>query len=469
MKKRIEIVKAFALFVFIMSFFLLNQNIGIQGQVTYILLFALLLWSLYPDYHLYSSILIILLLALFQISLSPGELIDSLFNTYGGSGLWVIITGFILSEGMKNSGLAQRIALWIITGLGGDPKKVLLSIALGSLFISPLSPSTTAKAFIILPICLGILKIYNAKMGSRFGTSVMMLAMASNNICSTAFLTATVPNPISAAYIAESIGLELTWAKWFVMAFPFTVLAMLAAYLICIQLFSPEDEVSDQVLPEFRKIRMSQDPITRQELIIGVLFIIVIILLLFEKSFSFNVGLVSLLLSCIQFLPSLNILPLRKFTSEVPFGSIIFFAASMFLAKAVGRYNALDPVALVLFDFFRLGDLSSGYYIWLILIGSMYLHIFFTSTTVYATVMLPLIISLTRIQGMQPDFLALALAFISPIALILPVNTIPNLVFYKEGFFSQAQMIKYGVITSMVIVLIVLVFGSTYWTFINII
>jgi len=33
--------------------------------------------------------------------LNPKEFIDSLFSTYGGSGLWIIISGFILAEAMK--------------------------------------------------------------------------------------------------------------------------------------------------------------------------------------------------------------------------------------------------------------------------------------------------------------------------------------------------------------------------------
>ncbi|MFB0543993.1 MAG: hypothetical protein ACETVR_04345, partial [Candidatus Bathyarchaeia archaeon] len=68
---------------------------SISGQILGVVLLALVLWSLYPGQHLLSSLLVIALLSLFQVSLSPREFLDSLFSTYGESGLWIIISGFI--------------------------------------------------------------------------------------------------------------------------------------------------------------------------------------------------------------------------------------------------------------------------------------------------------------------------------------------------------------------------------------
>jgi len=140
-------------FLLTLIFFLwIAATSPIQGKILGVVILALVLWSIYPKRHLISSLFVIALLSIFEVSISPQEFIDSLLSTYGGSGLWIIISGFILSEGMESSGLAKRIALWIVTGLGADPNKIILSVAIASFAISPLSPSTTAKAFLMLPI-----------------------------------------------------------------------------------------------------------------------------------------------------------------------------------------------------------------------------------------------------------------------------------------------------------------------------
>jgi anion transporter len=441
---------------------------SITGRILGVVLLALVFWSLYPQYYLISSILIIALLSLFEASLSPQEFIDSLFSTYGGSSLWVIISGFILAEAMKASGLARRIALWIVSALGGDPNRVILSVALANLAIAPLSPSTTAKAFLLLPICNGLIEAFEVEKGkSRYGAGVMMMSMAANNICSAAFLTATVPNPISARYIRDSTGLSLGWVDWLKMALPLTLILLAASWLICRWMFKPEVKATPMSLKFIRDLRRELGPFSRGEMLVTFTFSLSLLLLITESRHGLNAGLISLVLSLALFLPKIGVLKLGGFAGSVPWGSIALFAASLFLARAVSRWRVFDPVALGIFEFFHLSRLSYLVFIPFLILLSMFLHLVFTSTTVYATVMMPLIISLTRLHETQIQAAAVPVAFLTPIALILPVNTIPNIVFYSSGYFTQKQMILYGLLTSLVSALLIILIGLPYWQFLG--
>jgi len=436
----------------------------IQGQILAVIFFALVVWSLYPERHLESSIIIILLLAYFQASLSIDEFIDSLFATYGGSGLWIIITGFVLAKALESSGLARRIALWIATSLGGNPRNIILSVAIANLAVSPLSPSTTAKAFLLLPICTALVEVFNVEKGkSNYGTAVMLMTMAANNICSTAFLTATVPNPISAGYLKDIAGIELGWTQWFTMAFPLSILLLLAAWFICIRMFPPEVEKTPESVGKIQDLRNGLGSMTRREQIVSLFFTVSLVLWITDNMHSYNSGLISLALSLVLFTPQLGVIEVGKFTGEVPWGSLTLFAASMFLAKAVGNYNALDPVATVFFNLLNLSVFEPMIFTVLMVTAAMFMHIVFTSTTVYATVMVPLVISLSQLQGVAVEQVALPVVFLAPVAVILTVNTIPNVVFYGAGYFSQKQIIKYGLIVSLVSVFIVLLLGVPYW------
>lgn len=442
----------------------------IEDRILGVVFLALVLWSLYPKRHLESSLLVIALIAVFEASLNVGDFINSLFNTYGASGIWIILSGFVLAKGMEVSGLGKRIALVIMTSMGCKPRNIILAIAVASLAIAPLSPSTTAKAFIILPICIGLVEAFGVEKGrSQFGAAVMLMAMAANNICSTAFLTATVPNPISAEYILVSTGLRLDWGSWFRMAFPITVLLLAASYLLITRMFKPEIEESKETYDRICGIRDQLGPITRREMAVAVIFIIALILWITERYNPFNAGLISLGLSLLLFLPQLGVMEAGKFSGTVPWGSIVLFAASLFLARVVAKYRALDPVAVRIFESVSLGSLSPLVFVGVIVLVAMLLHLIFTSTTVYATVMIPVVIGLANIQGANPILTALPVALLAPIAVILPVNTIPNIIFHTEGWFTEQQMIKYGVVLSLVSVAIVLVAGIPYWQLLGII
>jgi len=461
---REDYLRLLLLAVTVVVFAWLAATSQIQGQILGVVFLALVVWSLYPGRHLESSVLVIALLSLFQASLSLGEFIDSLFSTYGSSGLWIIISGFILAEGMRVSGLGRRVALWIATSMGGRPRRIILAVAVANLAVAPLSPSTTAKAFLLLPIVLGLVEAFDVeKGGSRYGAAVMLMAMAANNICSTAFLTSTVPNPISADYIRQVTGVDLDWFGWLRMGLPMSLALLGLSWALCLWMFPPEVRESQESLERIKKLKEGLGPLTRGEVLVAALFSVALALWITEGYNPYNAGLISLALTLVLFVPRVGVMRLGGFAGSVPWGSIALFAASMFLAKAVGRWQALNPVAMAFFDLLNLESLTPLLFVTLIVLASMYLHIGFTSTTVYATVMMPLVISLTRLQGLPVEIVALPVAFLAPVAVILPVNTIPNIVFYGAGYFSQRQMVAYGMVLSLVSALMVLLLGMPYW------
>ena len=458
---------ALILLIFL-GYILAANTLSMQYRVLGIVFLSLVLWSLFPRSHFLSAILVIITLSFYESSIGINQFVNSMFRTYGGSGFWIIISGFILSEGLEVSGLARRLALWIVSGMRSDPSGIVASVALASLAISPLSPSTTAKAFLILPICVNLVEAFKVDKGrSKYGAAVMLMAMAANNICSTGFLTATVPNPISANFIESYSGINLGWVQWLRMAFPLTFVLLLVSWLLCRLMFNPEVRKSDESRMHITSLRSELPPRGREELLVLAIFTISLILVVTERIHGLNAGLISLVLSLTLFLPKIGVIKIGGFAGDIPWGSISLFAASMFLARAITKWQALDPAAMGFFNMLNLSSLSTSQFIVSLIVISMLLHIVFTSTTVYATVMVPLAISLATLQGIQTQYASIPLAFMTPIAVVLPVNTIPNIVFYKTGYFTQQEMVKYGLILSVISTILVIVLGLPYWRFIG--
>ena len=466
--QRNNVIKLVFSVVAAVIFLFLATTQPIQGKILGVVLVALIAWSLYPERHLESGLGVILLIAFFQASLNIDEFVQGLFTTYGGSGLWIILSGFVLAKGMEVSGLGRRVALRIATSMGCKPRNIILAIAATSLALSPLSPSTTAKAFLILPICVGLIEAFNVKKGSRFGSGVMLMAMAGNNIASTGFLTATVPNPISAQYLL-GVGLSLSWVDWVKMAMPITVCILGVAYVILHFTIKPEIEYSEDTVEKVCNFRDSLGPFSLQELMTAGVFTACLFLWMAESIIPFNVGFLSFIVSLVLFVPGYGVMNARGFSKTVPYGSIVLFAASLFLARAVGKYNALDPVAKEFFNLIGVGRLGPTEFLIGVVVLAMLLHIVFTSTTVYATVMIPIVLSLAELQGVNPGLVGLPVAFLAPIAVILPVNTIPNLVFYNEGWFTEKQIVTYGVVLSMASAILVLLIGIPYWRYLGLV
>ncbi|MGA3020343.1 MAG: DASS family sodium-coupled anion symporter [Candidatus Micrarchaeales archaeon] len=460
-----EKIKQLALVITVVSFlFLVYINQAIVG----VMLLALILWSLFPKRFIPSSIIIMLILLLLQSSVSIESLIKSVLAAYGTGNILIVLSGFILAAAMDRTGLAKRIAIRVVLFFNKKPRYLLLSIAIANLFISSFSPSTTAKAFIMLPICIGFIEALNLKKGSLCAAVIILMCMTANNISSTAFLTATVPNPISANYMANA-GLKLSWSDWFLMAFPLTVILLIISWLLLEFMFKPDFKCDKKTLKNIDEMHKKLGSLKREEKIVAVIFTISLILWIADKYVPFNAAsLTSLVLSASLFLPKIGIFKISKITGMLPWDSLFVFAAAMYLAQIVQQTQALTPIVKELIGQ-KNTNLPTYALVLLVLLFGTFIHIIFTTTTVYATIIMPIAIAIANIYSVPVSLLALPIAFIAPLALILPINTIPNIIFYSEGYFSIKQMVIYGIVLSIISILLIMFIGIPYWRLIGLI
>jgi sodium-dependent dicarboxylate transporter 2/3/5 len=409
-----------------------------------------------------------LILLFLQSSVSIENLVKSIFAAYGTGNLFIILSGFILASAMDTTGLAKRIAVKVVLFFNKKPRYLLLSIAMANLFISSFSPSTTAKAFIMLPICIGFIEALNLKKGSVCAAVIILMCMTANNISSTAFLTATVPNPISASYMADA-GFKLSWSDWFVMAFPLTVILLIISWLLLEIMFKPDFKCDKKTLKNIDEMHKKLGSLKREEKIVATVFIISLSLWIADKYIPFSAAsLTSLILSLSLFLPRIDVLKIRKAGGMLPWDSLFVFAAAMYLAQVVQQTQALTPLIKGLIGQ-KNTNLPTYALVLIVLLFGTFIHMIFTTTTVYATIIMPIAIAITNVYGVPVSLLALPIAFIAPLALILPINSIPNIIFYSEGYFSIKQMVMYGVVLSIISILLIMFIGIPYWTLIGLI
>jgi di/tricarboxylate transporter len=155
------------------------------------------LWGAFPQHAFWPSVVVIALVVGSSILASPSTVVGRVVQLYGASGVWTPLTGFLFAHAVTVSGLGRRLALAVVRRVGRRPSLVVLAVGIASILVAPLSPSTTAKAFLLVPICVGLVEAYGARPGSRFGAAVLLFGAAANNIGASMFLTATIPNFIS--------------------------------------------------------------------------------------------------------------------------------------------------------------------------------------------------------------------------------------------------------------------------------
>ena len=156
----IEYRNAIILFSIIISFFYtINQNIDISGlsengyKAIIIFFLAIILWTLNIIPVVVTSLLIMGLLAVYNVLDSK-----TIYSFFGNSSVFFILGSFIISAGVKVSGLSKRMAFAALSKYGKTPAQLVSSIFLLSAFMSHIMPEH-AVAALMLPIAEDISKV----------------------------------------------------------------------------------------------------------------------------------------------------------------------------------------------------------------------------------------------------------------------------------------------------------------------
>lgn len=380
----------------------------------------------------------------------------SVLGVFGYSVIWLMVSAFIITAGMEKSGIAKRLALWMVTRFGSTAKTILLSLMVVNYGLAFIVPSTTARAAIMFPIVLLIAETYQVNEGNRnMGKLLGIQSLQANNISTSSIVTATAPQIMAVGFIKDLTGQNVSWTQWFLAAAPISLLALLASYFIGLKLFKPEmNEPKGEGIAALKEEYKGLGKISSMEIKSLVIFLITIFLWVSDqwqlKLFGMKISLelVAVVSALLFFLPHIGILEWKE--TKIPWDLMIFscgaYAGGLALDKTGVAAWALNGI------FRNLGveHMSFPMLFAVVIFIASFSHIIFTSKTVRTVILIPTIIALAKSVGVNPIALALPAAFTISDSITLPPHCKPNLIFYSTGFFTVLDQLFYGILVLLV-------------------
>jgi L-tartrate/succinate antiporter len=219
--------------------------------------------------------------------------------------VWLIFVAFLFAEGYSKTGLGRRIALHIIRWIGRKTIGLGYAVALSDLVLAPFMPSNTARsAGTIFPIIRNIPEVYGSHPGEtagKLGTYIMWTAFATTCVTSSWFLTGLAPNPLAATFVQQVLGIEISWAQWFIGFLPVGIILFLLVPVITYFLASPEIKSSPKAAEWAKEELSKMGGITKQEITFLILVLMALALWIGGRKYldSALVGLLVVVLALI--------------------------------------------------------------------------------------------------------------------------------------------------------------------------
>jgi sodium-dependent dicarboxylate transporter 2/3/5 len=364
--------------------------------------------------------------------------------------------------------VGKRITVFILSLTGNSTKRIILGfLCIGALLSMWLTDM--AVAAILMPLGRAILREEGVKpRESNFGKALMIACAWGPIIGGIATPAGCAPNPITIGFLKEMAGVDITFPLWMLYGVPASLLLIIPGWLILLVFFPPEIPTLTKNRDELRREHREHPALSRDEVVTVVIFLLTIVLWIASPALEGLIGIpvpitmAVLLTSSLLFLPGLTSVSWREVEEDISWSGIILVVAGISVGMMLYKTGAARWLSVVLLS--GLGGLSPYLRILVIILIVSLLKITFSSNSVTATIVIPLIIALAKNLGLDVVDTAIPAALTSSLAFILVTSTPTNVIPYSAGYFSIADLAKAGTIMTLVsspiVALVIHVVGS---------
>jgi len=404
---------------------------------------------------------------------------------YGRSTVYLFLGGFLLALGLQASGVHKRMALFIVSKVGGQPRRIVLGFMLASAFLS-MWISNTATVMVLLPIGLAVLAAVRdrgieAREMKLLGVAVMLGIAYAADIGGMATLVGTPPN---LSYKEQLITLfpnapAPSFAEWTLLVLPISVIFLFVGWITLTRLsfrlggtslLGSKGAIND--------LRKELGPMRRDEVITALVFAATAVLWMTRKKIEMGAvtipgwsdlpflepkhvddAVVAVTMAILLFVlpskdrPGKHLLEWED-AKQVPWGMLLLFGGGFALAAG---FTSSGLSAWLGTQFEGLQGQSPVIVMIVVCVVLTFLTEL-TSNTATTEMVLPILAAAGTTLGTDPRYLMIPATLSASCAFMMPVASPTQAIVFGSGYVPIRDMIRAGIWFNIIGVALVALF-----------
>ena len=382
------------------------------------------------------------LLVIFVATAAPaGVTLQRIFSFPLSANFLTIVSSFLLSAGVVNSGVAKKLANDFLNRYCSNLVHLVIAAGLLNAFLAAVIPQPVPRITLLGSIYFVLLKEQNVTAEQRRAVLMSVFVMAT----STAMILKNGDVVLNAAALSIN-NVDLTQMEWLrYMTLP-SILAsvLLAAVYILYQ----KKHLHASIVMD----RSKSEPLTRQGKITCLLMVIIVVLWVTESVHGISQAYVSLAGVAIMFLLGILKTPDLK---SVKIGLLLFLTAEFALGNVLADSGIAASISEILL---RVMPASDNIYLPLLLLTlSIYvLHTLFGGAMGALAVSLPIVNALWG-NVLGPEVISLTALVLVTCHYVFPYNQMTILVGYGQKYYEFRDVMRFAVVLTILVT--VMIFG----------
>jgi solute carrier family 13 (sodium-dependent dicarboxylate transporter), member 2/3/5 len=263
---------------------------------------------------------------------------------------------------------------------------------------------------------------------------------------------------VSAAFLKEFTGIEITFFEWIQFAGPAALITVPLAVLIVYLCFRPEKGIR---LPAF-----DESAGTWSLVEIKTLLILTATLILWLTKGLHGIDYAVTGMIGVSALILFDVLTWEDIHSNLEWGSALFiFGGGISLGLAMTHSGAANYFATLLFPLIK----SGGWLLLFVGVGALgALTTNAMTNVVAAALILPIAIPLAQMEGVDPRIIALCLGTATSFAMLMVSGCPPNAIAFSYRYFKASDLTKVGLVATPVLLGVLVLVAAIWWKFLGI-
>lgn len=410
-----------------------------------------------------------------------GSVVDAT-RPYADPVVFLLLGGFLLAVAIERWDLHRRVALSVLEIVGTRADRLVLGFMVATGAIS-MWISNSATAMLMVPIGLAVLAQVDGDAASmsgrelvadasaplagtargRFGLALMLAIAYGASIGGVATLIGSPPNAIFAGVAESSLGVEVSFLEWLLLAGPLAAVFMLVAWQVLLRVVRPPPVSlagGDAFLADQRR---ALGPPSAGERRVALVFVLVAAGWVF-RPFLLEPLVPGLSDAAIALVGAVALFVTPSGTGEgrlvtwedaarIPWGVLVLLGAGFSIAAAFQRSGLDQWIGRELAGVGGLGFVGAV----AVVTTTVVVLTEVNSNSATASVFMPVMVALGLSLGVDPLGFMAATALSASFAFMMPVATPPNAIVFASGAVTVPQMARVGLwLNLLAIVAIVL-------------
>ena len=382
------------------------------------------------------------LLVIFAATAAPaGVTMQRIFSFPLSANFLTIVSSFLLSAGVVNSGVAKKLANDFLNRYCSNLVHLVIAAGLLNALLAAVIPQPVPRITLLGSIYFVLLKEQNVTAEQRRAVLMSVFVMAT----STAMILKNGDVVLNAAALSIN-NVDLTQMEWLrYMTLPSILASVLLA---AVYIFYQKKHLHASIVMD----RSKSEPLTRQGKITCLLMVIIVVLWVTESVHGISQAYVSLAGVAIMFLLGILKTPDLK---SVKIGLLLFLTAEFALGNVLADSGIAASISEILL---RVMPSSDNVYLPLLLLTlSIYvLHTLFGGAMGALAVSLPIVNALWG-NVLGPEVISLTALVLVTCHYVFPYNQMTILVGYGQKYYEFRDVMRFAVVLTILVT--VMIFG----------